>query len=532
MPNEWQGLGWLVLVPAELAIPVWAERPAVTSWHPRHIAERYGLFTLIVLGESVLAATVAIQSAVDAGAGADVILIAAGGLLTVFSMWWLYFSKPVERIVEHARDQFGNANRFSFLWGYGHYVVFAAAAAVGAGIAVAVDQATDHTELSDARAGLTVAVPVALYILGVWLLHARRLTPPGPVRSSFPAVAGLVVVASALPRPVLAIGLILSAVRCRARGCRAPSRPSSRPKEQHMPINVAIGLGVLAVAIVAFWGWIALVRRRGNKAQELGRAGPTTMELGPEPPAVVNLLVHELDVTGDALAATLLDLAARDHVEIIQVSPEHHLVKPTRRSQPLRSFEEQVLSTVERAAAAAPDGVVTVDALSQRAGSRLGHDVGAVRAGGGARRQGNRAGRRAEGNRDDHAAHGPRRAHVGRTAHHAAAAVDLGPVRVLRHDPRRHHLRGLESNAAPDARWPRDGRALAGCARASSTSTAPSRTAGRRGGHVGPLPRLRGCVRPVRRGGARHRPGAADHRLGRGHAQRRPLPAGRDAIAP
>ena len=57
--------GFLLLVAAELAVPIWAERAAPTTWHPRHIAERYGLFTLIVLGESVLAATLAIQTALD-----------------------------------------------------------------------------------------------------------------------------------------------------------------------------------------------------------------------------------------------------------------------------------------------------------------------------------------------------------------------------------------------------------------------------------------------------------------------------------
>ena len=39
-------------------MPMWAESAERTSWHPGHIAERYGLFTIIVLGESVLAATV------------------------------------------------------------------------------------------------------------------------------------------------------------------------------------------------------------------------------------------------------------------------------------------------------------------------------------------------------------------------------------------------------------------------------------------------------------------------------------------
>ena len=74
-----------------------AGRP--TAWHPRHIAERYGLFTIIVLGESVLSATVAVQAALDAGGPfSDLVTTAIGGLLIVSSMWWIYFDQPVERL--------------------------------------------------------------------------------------------------------------------------------------------------------------------------------------------------------------------------------------------------------------------------------------------------------------------------------------------------------------------------------------------------------------------------------------------------
>lgn len=45
----------VVLVLAELAVPLVAERNGTTPWHPHHITERYGLFTLILLGESLLA---------------------------------------------------------------------------------------------------------------------------------------------------------------------------------------------------------------------------------------------------------------------------------------------------------------------------------------------------------------------------------------------------------------------------------------------------------------------------------------------
>jgi hypothetical protein len=85
LPHGWAMAGIALLVVAELAVPIWAERAAPTTWHPHHVAERYGLFTLIVLGEVVGASTLAVQSALDADAAlADLATIATGGLLTLF----------------------------------------------------------------------------------------------------------------------------------------------------------------------------------------------------------------------------------------------------------------------------------------------------------------------------------------------------------------------------------------------------------------------------------------------------------------
>ncbi len=47
----WGTIAFIGLGVAELAIPVWAERSGrITPWHAGHIAERHGLFTIIVLG--------------------------------------------------------------------------------------------------------------------------------------------------------------------------------------------------------------------------------------------------------------------------------------------------------------------------------------------------------------------------------------------------------------------------------------------------------------------------------------------------
>ncbi len=211
VPDPWWKAGYLVLVCAELLVPVWAERQDTTPWHPRHIAERYGLFTLIVLGESVLAATVAIQSALDAGESiGDLLAFVGGGLLIVFGMWWVYFAQPGEVVLDHARMVFSRQHRNAFVWGYGHLLVFASAAAVGAGLEVMVDSLTDHTELSVRASALALAIPVALYLMSVWLLHARPHQRTRLEQSAFPVCAVLVLLASLTAQPVLAIGILVA----------------------------------------------------------------------------------------------------------------------------------------------------------------------------------------------------------------------------------------------------------------------------------------------------------------------------------
>ncbi|MYX43417.1 low temperature requirement protein A [Streptomyces sp. SID89] len=211
---------FLVMAIAELCVPVFAERAHATSWHPHHIAERYGLFTLIVLGETVSAATIAVKSAADEhDALGDLLPIAAGGLLIVFSAWWIYFVVPIHG---HLRS-----NRESFLWGYGHYLILASAAAIGAGLEVSVEQTVGKTHLSTLAAASAVTLPTALYLLTVWALHARYFKAGLAAQLVLPCTALLVVCCTFLGEwAVLAAGLVsalavAAGVTLTARGARA-----------------------------------------------------------------------------------------------------------------------------------------------------------------------------------------------------------------------------------------------------------------------------------------------------------------------
>jgi low temperature requirement protein LtrA len=203
LPEELRYASFLVLAAAELAIPVWAERPAPTSWHPRHIAERYGLFTLIVLGECVLSSTLAVQAALEEDAVlADLATTAVGGLLTVFGMWWLYFAKESHRFLTSLRA--------GIVWGYGHYLIFGAAAAVGAGLAVNVDYVTHHAAIGARAAAAAFTIPVALFLVAVWALQIRPLRLHHWHTSLVPATAALVLVSTLGPEPILVTGLLVA----------------------------------------------------------------------------------------------------------------------------------------------------------------------------------------------------------------------------------------------------------------------------------------------------------------------------------
>ncbi|HEY3562237.1 MAG TPA: low temperature requirement protein A [Kribbella sp.] len=153
------------LAALELSVPLWAERPRPTNWHPHHIAERYGLFTIILLGEAVLAASNAVRRAVgETAVSAELIAVGGSGLVILFALWWLYFLHPAGRRLEDRRDR-------SYRWGYGHYGLFAALAALGAGLEVAVEQTGHDLYLSPTGAGYAVAVPVACFVGLLWVVH-------------------------------------------------------------------------------------------------------------------------------------------------------------------------------------------------------------------------------------------------------------------------------------------------------------------------------------------------------------------------
>jgi low temperature requirement protein LtrA len=221
LPPELGALTFILLALADVSVPLWAERTGLTPWHPHHIAERYGLFTIILLGESVSAVTIAVQKALDlSGVSVSLVVVALGGLVLLFGLWWLYFLEPAGEGLASHRSR-------SFLWGYGHYLLFAAIAAIGAALEVAVEAGTSEAgthgagtpaAISPLVLGYALAIPVALFFVLLFLLHAviaeRAATRP----FGFAVAAAIVLLVPlgapsfGVPPTIVLIALVTSAL--------------------------------------------------------------------------------------------------------------------------------------------------------------------------------------------------------------------------------------------------------------------------------------------------------------------------------
>ena len=97
---------WAVGLFVELLAPILAVgtlSDSRVSFHPRHIPERYGLFTIIVLGESVLA--VALGTA-DTDWAPTALLTATLGFVVAAGIWWALL-RPRRVVRDRARTPSG-----------------------------------------------------------------------------------------------------------------------------------------------------------------------------------------------------------------------------------------------------------------------------------------------------------------------------------------------------------------------------------------------------------------------------------------
>ncbi len=114
-------------------------------------------------------------------------------------MWWMYFCRE-----EHL--QTSDLNR-ALVWGYGHFVIFAAGAAVGSGFAILVDIVAHKAHVGIVAGEYAVAIPVAIYMCGLWFVR-DRFNLAGKVHFVLPAFAALILLVPPTPAGLESIAVL------------------------------------------------------------------------------------------------------------------------------------------------------------------------------------------------------------------------------------------------------------------------------------------------------------------------------------
>ncbi len=196
--NEVRWPLWLGALGLDLAAPAvmfWLPRLGSTptsQWQieGRHFAERFQLFVIIALGESIVLAGV---TASDTGLGGTHVVALGLAFLSSTALWWLYFGRvaaaAAERIGSSVATQAGRLGRDVYTYLHLPIVAGIVLAAVGDERLIAHPRADLHA----AGSLVTLGGP-ALYLAGVIVCAARVGSP-----QSVPRLAASILLLALMP---------------------------------------------------------------------------------------------------------------------------------------------------------------------------------------------------------------------------------------------------------------------------------------------------------------------------------------------
>jgi len=271
VPEPARYLLWGVALVIELSAP-WVGRHQIARApiHASHLVERFGLFTLIVLGESVISVAQGVAKGTAQGDWTAAMATAAvAGFLVVASLWWLYFDRLDDGTIRSVLR--------GLIWNYAHLPLLAGLVSVALGIEYAVrEAATGQLERTTA---LALGAGTALYLLAT-VVTGRALRPGGDRRQWWWLGAVAATLAVGLVWPLgLPVGLlvVLDLVLAGLVAVEAVWRLETEP-EDHAGTGPATRAGLteggpeLGLPECSTWNIVGRGRRRP------GPALPTTPE--------------------------------------------------------------------------------------------------------------------------------------------------------------------------------------------------------------------------------------------------------------
>jgi low temperature requirement protein LtrA len=166
IPAPARFVAWALAMAIDLGTPVLAVRHAAAiPPDPAHLPERFGLFTIILLGESVVAVMHGMESQEYWSPGAAI--AASLGMVLAFAMWWWYFERAAGGAEQHVRSE-RDAVRFH-VWSYAHLPLYLGIAVAAAGVERVIHEggfAAAHGADATILAASTVIAAAALAVIG------------------------------------------------------------------------------------------------------------------------------------------------------------------------------------------------------------------------------------------------------------------------------------------------------------------------------------------------------------------------------
>ncbi|MBR7832852.1 low temperature requirement protein A [Actinospica durhamensis] len=193
-PNPFRVWIWLLAACVEIgSTAVRPRRFAHMRWEPAHLPERFGLFVIIVLGETI--ATIGSQAAAHTMSPAVVIALILAFVLAA-GLWWAYFPMAMPAIEFAMRTTVIQTRIVRDVFSYGHLLLAAGVLLTAAGSSVLVAEPTRHPHgVTAYLAGLGVA----LYILAFCHNRHKMFGGVGTLR----AAATVLAAACACTAPLL-----------------------------------------------------------------------------------------------------------------------------------------------------------------------------------------------------------------------------------------------------------------------------------------------------------------------------------------
>jgi low temperature requirement protein LtrA len=194
LPAEYRWIAWLVAIAFQIiffAIP--ATLSEAVKWGPddHHIVERFGIFTIIVLGEAFVKI---LDNAQGTRLDVEQIMFGIAGLTILYALWWLYFSDTAGKLYDLTSEAKALA------WSYGHLFLATSLVAFAVAVKKLFGATVDHPhDLVKDEYRLLLTTAIGAFLLAQALINYGlddKLTPHSTIKRVYLYLGSIIFVVS------------------------------------------------------------------------------------------------------------------------------------------------------------------------------------------------------------------------------------------------------------------------------------------------------------------------------------------------